>query len=35
MTLNQRRARPKVYPVVGDLFQTVPQFMQALAALKA
>ena len=30
MTLNQRRTRPKVYPVAGDLFKTVPQFMGAL-----
>jgi electron transfer flavoprotein alpha subunit len=30
MTLNQRRARPKVVPVVGDLFETVPKFTAAL-----
>jgi electron transfer flavoprotein alpha subunit len=30
MTLNQRRARPKVVPVVGDLFETVPRFTVAL-----
>jgi hypothetical protein len=30
MTLNQRRARPKVVPIVGDLFETVPQFTAAL-----
>jgi alkylation response protein AidB-like acyl-CoA dehydrogenase/electron transfer flavoprotein alpha subunit len=34
MTLNQRRARPKVYPVVGDLFKTVPKFMAALRIVK-
>jgi electron transfer flavoprotein-quinone oxidoreductase len=32
MTLNQRRARPKVVPIVGDLFETVPQFMAALGS---
>ncbi len=30
MTLNTRRARPKVVPIVGDLYETVPQFMAAL-----
>ncbi len=30
MTLNQRREQPKVYPVVGDLFKTVPKFIAAL-----
>lgn len=30
MTLNQRQARPRVFPVVGDLFSTVPAFIQAL-----
>jgi len=30
MTLNQRRETPKVYPVVGDLFKTVPKFIEAL-----
>ena len=35
MTLNQRRARPKVYPVAGDLFKTVPQFMEGLKSLKS
>jgi len=30
MTLNKRRARPRVVPIVGDLFETVPQFTAAL-----
>jgi electron transfer flavoprotein alpha subunit len=30
MTLNQRQPRPKVFPVVGDLFETVPAFTAAL-----
>ena len=30
MTLNKRRARPKVVPVIGDLFETVPRFTAAL-----
>ena len=30
MTLNQRRARPTVVPIVGDLFETVPRFTEAL-----
>jgi electron transfer flavoprotein-quinone oxidoreductase len=30
MTLNQRRARPKVVPIVGDLYETVPRFVAAL-----
>jgi electron transfer flavoprotein-quinone oxidoreductase len=32
MTLNKRRARPKVIPIVGDLFETVPRFTAALKA---
>lgn len=32
MTLNQRQPRPKVFPIVGDLFKTVPTFIQALGA---
>ncbi len=32
MTLNKRRARPKVVPIVGDLFETVPRFTAALTA---
>jgi electron transfer flavoprotein-quinone oxidoreductase len=32
MTLNQRRARPKIVPIVGDLFETVPKFTAALKA---
>jgi electron transfer flavoprotein alpha subunit len=30
MTLNKRRARPKVVPIVGDLFEMVPRFTAAL-----
>jgi alkylation response protein AidB-like acyl-CoA dehydrogenase/electron transfer flavoprotein alpha subunit len=30
MTLNQRQPRPRVFPVVGDLFLTVPAFTAAL-----
>jgi electron transfer flavoprotein alpha subunit len=30
MTLNKRRARPRVVPIIGDLFETVPQFTSAL-----
>jgi alkylation response protein AidB-like acyl-CoA dehydrogenase len=30
MTLNQRQPQPKVYPVVGDLFDTVPALTAAL-----
>ncbi len=30
MTLNKRRARPKVVPIVGDLFELVPRFTAAL-----
>jgi alkylation response protein AidB-like acyl-CoA dehydrogenase/flavin-dependent dehydrogenase/electron transfer flavoprotein alpha/beta subunit/ferredoxin-like protein FixX len=30
MTLNQRQARPRVLPIVGDLFQTVPALTAAL-----
>ncbi len=30
MTLNQRQPRPRVLPVVGDLFETVPAFVAAL-----
>jgi hypothetical protein len=30
MTLNQRQARPRVFPVVGDLFRTVPALTTAL-----
>jgi electron transfer flavoprotein alpha subunit len=30
MTLNQRQPQPKVYPVVGDLFETVPALTAAL-----
>lgn len=30
LTLNQRRPRPRVFPVVGDLFETVPAFIAAL-----
>ena len=30
MTLNQRQAKPKVYPVIGDLFETVPALIECL-----
>jgi electron transfer flavoprotein alpha subunit len=30
MTLNQRQPQPRVFPVVGDLFETVPAFIAAL-----
>ena len=30
MTLNQRTPRPHVVPIVGDLFETVPAFTEAL-----
>ncbi len=30
MTLNQRQPRPRVFPVVGDLFETVPALIAAL-----
>ena len=32
MTLNQRQPRPRVFPVIGDLFTTVPAFVAALRA---
>ena len=30
MTLNRRRPKPKVFPVIGDLFETVPALTRAL-----
>jgi electron transfer flavoprotein-quinone oxidoreductase len=30
MTLNQRQPKPRVFPVVGDLFETVPALIAAL-----
>jgi hypothetical protein len=30
LTLNQRQPRPRVFPVLGDLFETVPAFIAAL-----
>jgi electron transfer flavoprotein-quinone oxidoreductase len=30
MTLNRQRARPRVLPVVGDLFESVPAFTRAM-----
>jgi electron transfer flavoprotein-quinone oxidoreductase len=30
LTLNQRQPQPKVYPVLGNLFETVPEFIAAL-----
>lgn len=35
MTLNQRQARPRVFPVVGDLFETVPAFIARLREERA
>ncbi|NIR44969.1 MAG: hypothetical protein GWN53_11125 [Gammaproteobacteria bacterium] len=35
MTLNQRREQPKVYPVVGNLLETVPRFVEALKQTRA
>jgi hypothetical protein len=35
LTLNQRQPVPKVYPVVGDLFATVPALIAALGQEKA
>jgi electron transfer flavoprotein alpha subunit len=34
MTLNQRQPRPRVFPIIGDLFQTVPAFMSALREIE-
>ncbi len=34
LTLNQRQPRPRVFPVVGDLFETVPAFLAALGREK-
>jgi hypothetical protein len=30
MTLNRRQASPRVFPIIGDLFETVPVFVAAL-----
>jgi electron transfer flavoprotein alpha subunit len=30
MTLNQRQLQPRVYPIVGDLFATVPELTAVL-----
>jgi alkylation response protein AidB-like acyl-CoA dehydrogenase/flavin-dependent dehydrogenase/ferredoxin-like protein FixX len=35
MTLNQRQARPRVFPVVGDLFETVPALLACLQEERA
>jgi electron transfer flavoprotein alpha subunit len=35
MTLNQRQAQPRVFPVIGDLFETVPAFIAALGQERA
>jgi hypothetical protein len=35
MTLNQRQARPRVYPVIGDLFETVPALVACLREERA
>lgn len=33
MTLNQRRKAPKVHPIVGDLYETLPRFLEGLRRL--
>jgi alkylation response protein AidB-like acyl-CoA dehydrogenase/electron transfer flavoprotein alpha/beta subunit/ferredoxin-like protein FixX len=35
MTLNQRQARPRVFPVIGDLFETVPALIACLQEERA
>jgi hypothetical protein len=30
MTLNRYRPSPRVYPIAGDLFETLPRFVTAL-----
>ncbi len=35
MTLNRRQPRPRVFPIVGDLFETVPAFAAALSEADA
>jgi alkylation response protein AidB-like acyl-CoA dehydrogenase/flavin-dependent dehydrogenase/ferredoxin-like protein FixX len=35
MTLNQRQARPRVYPIIGDLFETVPALVACLREERA
>jgi electron transfer flavoprotein alpha subunit len=30
MTLNQRQSQPRVFPVLGDLFETIPALISAL-----
>ena len=30
LTLNQRQPKPRVFPVIGDLFETVPSLTRAL-----
>ena len=30
MTLNKRKSRPKVYPIVGDLYENVPKLVEAM-----
>jgi electron transfer flavoprotein-quinone oxidoreductase len=35
MTLNRSRPRPKVYPVLGDLFEEAPKFLKALESAAA
>jgi electron transfer flavoprotein alpha subunit len=32
MTLNRSRPRPRVFPILGDLFIQVPKFIQAIGA---
>jgi alkylation response protein AidB-like acyl-CoA dehydrogenase/flavin-dependent dehydrogenase/electron transfer flavoprotein alpha subunit/electron transfer flavoprotein alpha/beta subunit/ferredoxin-like protein FixX len=33
MTLNKRKSRPKVYPIVGDLYENVPKLVEAVGKI--
>jgi electron transfer flavoprotein alpha subunit len=35
MILNRTRPRPRVFPIVGDLFKKVPEFIRALGGQPA